>query len=171
MFTVNRDGNPTEPVTWNASCPVAVIEFLFSLQWTRDKRCYPKWLQSGRIGTSNVRDVPALAIQWFVSQGVVALANAYDRNAGRKALARWCGHLHVPYGESFQCHGDLFEVWAKNYEQEVAPSSFKGRRQSTDPRKATKALRRFANFLGRGRRVKAKLDKSDRFQSDARMLR
>ena len=163
MFNVMKSGNPREPLTWNSNCPVAVIEFLFSLQWTREKRRYPKWLGSGKLGQSNINDVAGLAVNWFVGQGVVTVANAYNRNAGRKSLARWCAHLRVPYEQSFQCHGDLFEVWAKNYESGVAPTTFKGRTQSLDPARATTALLRFADFVMGGRRVRATLTKSDRF--------
>ena len=163
MFTVDKDGNPCSAIDWNPLCPVAVLEFIFSMQWRTLKRCYPKFLKSGAFGKSNIKDIAALAIKWFVAQGIVSEANAYNRNAGRKSLARWCGHLRVPYRESFQLHGDLFEVWAKNYETEVAPTTFKGRVQTTDPWTATKALRRFANFIGCGRKVKARLSKSQRF--------
>ena len=171
FFTeIQKDGNARCEVKWCTVCPVAALEFLFTLQepeW-EPKRCYAKWLASGRMGRSNISDVAGLAVDWFVSQGVVTEENRYSRNAGRKSLARWCDHLNVPYNESFQVHGDLFEVWAKNYEQGVAKSGFKGRKQSTDPQVATKALRKFANLLGRGRRVKPKLALETRFQSDSR---
>ena len=41
-------------------------------------------------------------------------------------------------------------VWNKNYETEVQDSLVTIRRQSTDPKVATAALRIFAGFLGRG---------------------
>ena len=169
FFTeIRKNGNPRCEVKWCTVCPLAVLEFLFSIQEPpAAKRCYAKWLGSGRMGDSNIADVPAAAIQWFVSQGTVIESNKYDRNAGRKSLAVWCGHLQVPYPESFQCHGDLFETWAKNYETDVVQSSFNQRNQSRDPVIATKALRRFANFLGRGRKLKTKLDINARFQSDS----
>ena len=93
-------------------------------------------------------------------------AHLFDRNSGRKSLARWTRHLMIPYAHSFQIHGDLWEVWHKNYENEVPKSHYSIRTQSTDPVKATVALRKFANFLGRGRPVKPKLCTQERFQSD-----
>ena len=115
MFTVNKLGNPTSPITWCTTCPVAVLEFVFSMQWQREKRCYPKWLPSGRFGKSNTKDIAKQAIDWFIAQGVIEEDRRYDRNAGRKSLARWCSHLNLRYEDSFQIHGDLPEVWSKNY--------------------------------------------------------
>ena len=66
--------------------------------------------------------------------------------------------------ESFHVHGDLYGTWAKNYEFEVAkPHNFKQRTQSRDPAIATVALKRFANFLGRGKKQKVKLKKRTRY--------
>ena len=166
MFTVDKTGQPNSPLTWCSSCPVAVLEFLFSMQWQDKKRCYPKWLASGRFGGSNTKDVAKQAIDWFIAQGVITDDVRYDRNAGRKSLARWCSHLNLAYEDSFQCHGDLPEVWGKNYQIDMAPSEYKGRAQTSDPLRATKALRRFANLLGRGKKIKPKLGRSDRFASD-----
>ena len=163
---IRKDGNPRCAVKWCTVCPVAAVEFIFSLQADSTKRCYAKWLDSGRMGASNIGDVPAVAINWFVNQGAVTDANRYDRNAGRKSLGRWCGSLHVPYPESFQIHGDLPDTWA-SYQDDLPKSSFNHRRQSRDPKIATKGLRRFANYLGRGRKLKLTLEMNSRFQSDS----
>ena len=57
---------------------------------------------------------------------------------------------------------DLWEVWSKHYEGEMEKSDFTRRKQSTTPEVACMALRRLANFFGRGRKVKKVLKTSDR---------
>ena len=57
---------------------------------------------------------------------------------------------------------DLWEVWAKHYEGELEKSDFKVRTQTSNPDVACKALRRLANYFGRGKKVKRKLNTSDR---------
>ena len=168
---IKKDGNPRCEVKWCTVCPVAVVEFLFSLQESDTKYCYRKWLDSGRMGASNINDVRVVAVDWLVAQGAVDESCRYDLNAGRKCLARLCCHLKIPYPESFQIHGDLFETWAQSYEQEVLKSSFNKRSQSRDPLVATVALRKFANFFGRGKKLKRKLGRSERFQSDSNSKR
>ena len=63
-------------------------------------------------------------------------------------------------------HGDLWKVWHKNYEVEIARSDFSLRAQSTNPVVACKAMRKLANYFGRGRKVKRKLTMSERMQSE-----
>ena len=76
----------------------------------------------------------------------------------------WCEKLNIPYPESFHVHGDLYETWAKNYEFLVERSrEFKRRTQATDPTIAAVSLKKFANFLGRGKKVKVKLKKKNRY--------
>ena len=105
-----------------------------------------------------------MAIDWMVSQGACSEEHRYDTNSGRKSLARWCEAIRVPYPESFHVHGDLYEVWSQHYEQDVSRyANFKRRNQSTDPKVASYALKRFASFLGRGRKVKVKLSRRERF--------
>ena len=57
---------------------------------------------------------------------------------------------------------DLWEVWSKHYEGELEKSDFKTRTQSSNPDVACVALRRLANYFGRGRKVKKVLKTSDR---------
>ena len=57
---------------------------------------------------------------------------------------------------------DLWEVWSKHYEGELEKSDFKTRTQSSNPAVACVALRRLANYFGRGRKVKTVLKTSDR---------
>ena len=105
-----------------------------------------------------------MAIAWMVSQGACLEENQYDTNSGRKSLARWCEALNVPYPESFHIHGDLYEVWSQHYETDVSKyANFKRRNQSTDPKVATVALKKFANYLGRGKKVKVRLSKKNRY--------
>ena len=164
---VGKDGNPTVPIKWCTCCPLAALELIWQFQTKPEqgnKRCYGKWLPSGRYGTSNTGDVAEMAINWMVSQGACSEEDRYDTNSGRKSLARWCEALRIPYPESFHIHGDLFDVWAQHYEQDVSRyQSFKRREQSTNPKTATIALKKFANFLGRGKKVKVKLSQRKRY--------
>ena len=52
---------------------------------------------------------------------------------------------------------DLWEVWSKHYEGELEKSDFKTRTQSSNPDVACMALRRLANYFGRGKKVKKSL--------------
>ena len=168
--SIQRTGNPRGKVNFCTTCPLACLEVLFAKQPSSQKRRYPKWLDSGRFGEKNVNDVAAMAIQWFIDQGAISEAQRFCRNAGRKSLAVWTGHLNVPYEESFQIHGDLWNVWSKNYEKDVQKSGFRTRTQTTTPLIATKALRKLANYFGRGRKVKRKLCPSERMQSEVFLL-
>ena len=103
-----------------------------------------------------------LAIDWLEMQGACTEANRYDSNAGRKSLGKWTRHLDIPYQQSFQLHGDLWEVWHDSYEEAVPKSKYEVRKQSTEPDIACVALRKFANWLGRGVKVKPKLTREMR---------
>ena len=87
---IKADGNPRlkdgEKVPWCTTCPLACLEFIWTLQPTTRKRRYPKWLDSGRFGDSNVGDVASEAIQFFIDQGAIKSEQRFDRNAGRKSL-------------------------------------------------------------------------------------
>ena len=162
--TIGRDGNPTVEVRWNTACPIACWEFYTSMMDSRAVRCYPKWLGSGRFGKDNVDSVVDLAVFWFEVQGETSYdGKPFSTNAGRKALARWCQKLNISYAESFEIHGDLYDTWADNYEDYVPKDRHQEREQSKDPDRATRALCRFANWLGRGKRVKAQLSRHERF--------
>ena len=161
---IGKDGNPTVEIKWNSNCPVAGIQLYTSMLNPREQRMYPLWLGTGRYGKLNHNSVVNLAIDWFVAQGVCRQDNRFDTNAGRKALARWCRHLNVPYKESFEIHGDLFKTWSEHYEDSVpGDNSMDRREQSRNPDVATKALCRLANWLGRGKRVKPRLSRHERY--------
>ena len=164
---IDVEGNPKVAVEWHTTCPLAALEVLWQLQSGPTQggpRRYGKWLDSGRFGTSNVNDVVAFAIDWFVAQGVCPEDVRFDTNAGRKSLGRWTERLKVPYDDSVEIHGDLWEVWHDSYESSVPKSSYPTRTQSTNPDKACRALRKFANFCGFGKRLKPKLSRSERLQ-------
>lgn len=111
---MKKDGNPKKPPTWNTSCPLAAMEFLEHHQGTEEWRPYPKWsTRTGDYGKSNVGDVPLLANKWLNAQGQYAdnKGSQFDRNSGRKSLARWLEELNIPYEESVAIHGDLEDVW------------------------------------------------------------
>ena len=157
---IGEDGNPTVEVRWNTSCPLACLQFYNGMLEPDDQRCYPKWLASGRFGSSNIAEPVELALEWFEAQGF----RRYSSNAGRKSLGRWCRKLNISYQESFEIHGDLWKVWAESYEDELPGSDMTRRTQSRDPDVCTKALGRFANWLGRGKRVKPRLNRHERYQ-------
>ena len=160
---INRHGNPTVAIRWNTNCPIACIELLNSLCEPTQQRVYPKWLKSGRFGSSNVDNVVDLAIDWFIAQGVCPSDRRYDTHAGRKALARWCRKLNTPYRESFEIHGDLFETWSEHYEDDVPGDKIQRRNQSRNPDECTRALCRLANWFGKGKQVKPQLSRHERY--------
>ena len=92
---LRKDGNPRSRPTWNTCCPVAAMEFLHHHQGA-NFRCYPKWNKSGNYGETNHGDVPGLANRWLEIQGQSADGAEFDRNSGRKSLARWLAELGVP---------------------------------------------------------------------------
>ena len=60
--------------------------------------------------------------------------------------------LHVPYHEGFQVHGDGQDVW-RGYQPGLPESQYAVRTQTTNPRLATAALKRFQHYCGRGLRA------------------
>ena len=160
---INKRGNPTVQVRWNTACPIACLEFYTSLLDPKEYRCYPKWLDSGRFGKKSIGDPVERALWWFEAQGELPVEGRFSTNAGRYALARWCEKLNISYAESFEIHGDLYTTWASHYEDYVPKDEHKRRTQSSNPDTATKALGRFANWLGRGKRVKPRLSRLERF--------
>ena len=162
---LDKKGNPMIEIRWNTNCPLACIQLYTSMLQPTEQRMYPKWLpRTGRFGKANVDDVVKLAINWFVAQGACSQNKRYDTNAGRKSLARWCRRLNVPYPESFEIHGDLWETWSKHYEKDVpGNNNMERREQSRNPDDCTKALNRFANWLGKGKTVRPQLSRHERY--------
>lgn len=101
---IGQDGNPLDPtlVNWTTSCPLSALELLWRLQ--EHPQRYKKWLDSGRFGKMNHGDPVRKALEWFKTQGV---PGPFDRNSGRKCLARWTRHLQLEYPHIFQIMGDL----------------------------------------------------------------
>ena len=161
QMRLNVAGNPKSRPTWNTCCPLAAMQFLEHHQgpsW----RIYPKWIKTGTYGNINVGDVASFANQWLNVQGQHAddQGTIFDRNSGRKSLARWLEELGVPYRESLHIHGDLEGVWRHAYQGNLSQSHYRVREQSTDTDAATKGLRRFKKWLhgkGNGPSLKEKL--------------
>ena len=143
---VKKDGNPKSRPTWDTCCPVAAMEFLHHHQGA-NFRCYPRWNKRGHYGAWNHGDVANLANRWLEIQGQSCDGHDFDRNCGRKSLARWLAELGIPYKESIHVHGDLEEVWRDSYQDSLHKSHYRVREQSTDPDTATKALRSFARWI------------------------
>ena len=159
---IGVDGNPTvKNLKFSTVCPLAALELMWQMQWHDQKpRCYGKWLASGRYGKSNVDDVAAFAIDWLMAQG--ATTHRYDSNSGRMCLATMTRYLGIDHPESFQCHGDLPETWIV-YDEQLPKSSYAIRTQSRIPKVACACLRKIAQYLGAGKKVKPRLSKQERF--------
>ena len=104
------DGKQTRPVQFDPCCPLAAVEFVFQFQHMEDvpKRLYPRFLEKSsggpaRLGDRNIGSPSQAAVDFMVVQGLPK----FDTNSGRKALARWCKKLNVPYPLSVHIHGDL----------------------------------------------------------------
>ena len=161
---IDAAGNPTTRVTFYTCCPLAALEVMWQLQPHQlgiEKRCYAKWLDSGRYGKHNISDVAAFANEWMITQG--APAPGFDSNSGRKSLARLTEHLNIAYPHSFQQHGDLWEVFQQHYSEGIGRSDYPFRKQSRDPDTATQCMRFIAQFLGSGHKIRVKLDRQSRF--------
>ena len=162
--TIDIRGNPTVEVRWNTSCPIACFEFYTSMLNPMDIRSYPRWDERGFWAHDSIESPVEFALWWFEAQGEKPYdGGRFSSNAGRKALARWCHKLNVPYKESFEIHGDLFVTWKDHYEEYVPKGEIEKRGQSKNPDVTTKALGRFAHWLGRGKQVKPKLSRHERY--------
>lgn len=167
IYSMDKQGNPTEEPDFDTTCPVALLEIIFELQdyYDTPRRRYGKWITTGRFGKSNYGDPVDRAIDWLVSIGVCDAEHRYSSNSGRKSLGLWTAHLNIEYEVGFQLHGDLWEVWAKHYETTIPASrgDFDKRTQSTRPDVACEALRRLANWFGFGKKVKRRLSMHQRY--------
>ena len=141
---LDSSGNPLDDPNWNTACPVAAMELLQIMQGD-NFRIYCKWFDSkSGYGKENVGDVATFANKWLQDQGV---PDTFDRNSGRKSLGRWLELLGVPYKEHLHIHGDLETVWRSHYQGKLSKCGYRTREQSNDPDVATKALKRFAQWL------------------------
>ena len=142
-FNMDVQGNPVDDPNWNTVCPVAAMELMRYVQGD-DFKPYAKWFSSSQHYGQNAGDVATYGNTWMTTQGV---PGPFDRSSGRKSLARWLDHLHVPYSEHLHIHGDLQEVWRGHYQSKLLKSTYKSREQSLDPDTVTAALKRFARWL------------------------
>ena len=159
-YTLDKNGNPTKGVEWFSTCPVACLEFMWSYD-NANGRSYAKVLDGGKFGGRNEGDIPKLAIDWMVAQGVCPEDDRYSHNSGRKTLGRLCSKYQIEYKDSFQIHQDLHKTW-KIYQPDVPPSNFKERNQSVCADTCCVALRTLAMNWGLGPKKKPPLSKTQR---------
>ena len=143
-LVINRKGNPYEAPTWTTTCPLAAMEFLRRFQQTDKWAPYPQWYEKKGGYGRNIGDVPSAANNFLNLQGV---PEEFDRNSGRKSLARWLTKLEVGYDDSLHIHGDLEEVWRGRYQDNLHKSFYRCREQSKEADEATKGLRVFARWV------------------------
>ena len=152
-YGLDANGNPRTPITFTTECPLNCREIKMRCSPDRAKwRLFTKWTKTTRAYVSNHGNPANLAREWLKVQGCGPPDELgdYCHNAGRIAFAGICDELHTPYHESFQITGDLWDVW-KGYQPSLLASNFAEREQSTVPRIACAALRRFRQSMGRGK--------------------
>ena len=122
------DGTHSRPITWDPSCPLAAVEYIFQHQLEEDepKRCYPAYIAKStageaRLGVKSIAKPSQAAVDFMEAQGLPR----FDTNSGRKGLARWCKHLNVPYELSVHIHGDLECVWRHSYQDRLDVSHYR----------------------------------------------
>ena len=151
-FVIGPDGNPKpgKAVAFHQRCPMACYQFYNLWMLPDECRSYPKWLDSGRFGTSNINDVVDYAIKWGLANGVGDPDEPFDSNSGRKCLSRWLSELSVIYEEGMELHGDHPDTWTSRYQKDCIQVNprFNRRDQSTDPEVALRALRKLVTWLG-----------------------
>ena len=149
QMRVNKEGYPLKAPTWCTECPINAMIFVKHHQRTQEWRVYPKWTAKGVYGKQNYGDVQGLANDWLRVQGQEAdeEGRGFDKNCGRKALARWLEHLQIPYRESVNIHGDLEDVWRHAYQGHLNKSNYRVREQARDPDVASTSLRLLAKWL------------------------
>ena len=143
-LVVNSKGNPFDKPNWITTCPVAAMEFLQLLQQTEEWAPYPQWYEKKGAYGRNIGDVARAALEFLNMQGI---ADPFDRNSGRKCLARWLEKLEVGYDVSLHIHGDLEVVWAGRYQDNMHKTFYRCRDQSKDADEATNALRTFSRWI------------------------
>ena len=166
-YSLDKHGNPQDCMhnhrDWCTECPLNCMELILRGQYKHeDKRIYRKWNAkgSGSYGKGSQGELIKFMFEWFKIQG---LNPNWDSNAGRKSLGRWLEMLNVPHDESIEIHGDLLDVWSKHYQAGLPKrGDSKTREQSKNPEDATRALRKFATFCGRGQPAPVRLDMTQR---------
>ncbi len=154
-FSFDADGNPTvDMANLCTTCPVFTGELFQRMQRTRKFHCYRKWANlrgSPSLGKQNVGDLPACALAWVKAQKVLPEEETFNRNSGRKCLARWLDALNVDYEEGFPLHADLPCVWRGRYQLGLGgDGGYQNREQPIDPAVCTSALRKLRKRVGRG---------------------
>ena len=158
--TLDKNGNPTRGIDWFCTCPLACLEFMWSYD-DANGRSYSK-ASGSNFMKQNEKDIPKLAVDWMVAQGICSEEDRFSHNSGRKSLGRWCSKYQIEYKDSFQIHQDLRQTW-KRYQPDVPPSKFNDRNQSKCADTCCVALRTLAMNWNLGPKKKPALSKSDRF--------
>lgn len=146
--------------TWCTTCPLSCYQVVKYSLGDSDPRIYPSLTSDGFVqyrGKEYISMGPEKMFpflnRWLAIQGGNPGGVRYDSNMGRKALGKLCDLLKIKYSESFQIHGDLYVNW-RYYQDAPIQDNHRGRTQSNHFETATKALRKIARFLGRGRTVR-----------------
>ena len=132
--------------------------------WSYDDangRSYSK-ASGKKFGKQNEKDIPKLAVDWMVAQGICSEEDRFSHNSGRKSLGRWCSKYQIEYKDSFQIHQDLRQTW-KRYQPDVPASKFDDRDQCKCADTCCVALRTLAMNWNLGPKKKPALSKSERF--------
>ena len=158
---IDQNGNPTVPVTYCTTCPIAALELKWQYPEARGRR-YAK-VRNGRFVNQNDWDIMKVANDWMFAQRVIT--RRLSHNSGRKTLARLLTRVNATYPEGFENHGDLENNWRASYQPDlpINPVKFTRRKQSTDPDVCCVAPRKIARYFGRGPMKMPPLDTTQQF--------
>ena len=148
---LDKEGNPKVDFKWHSTCPLATFEFQQQFEDAIGRR-YAKLNQAGNAFTVvNEADPPAVAIDWFVTQGVCDPQARFSHNSGRKCLANLLSKCVIPYPQGFEIHADRHSVWQRDYQPDcLSVAGFDRRTQHTNPTVCCIALQKIANKFGLG---------------------
>jgi len=150
LTAFNKDGTLKKRTNFCTECPLNCLKLKEFRAGDESFQLFSKFTKTNRNWGGNHGPVVQLAIKWLDFQG--ASTNIpYDTHAGRKCLAGLLTKTNAPYPEGHEIHGDHVDVWIPDYQPSCPWSDFARRTQSTDPRVATTALRRFAYYFGRSK--------------------
>ena len=142
-------------VTWCTVCPLNCFQVVNGSLHEEDARIYPRWCAvEKRYSLHNIGKPKMIDFcrRWIDAQGANPDGLVFDSNSGRKALGKWCSQLNIPYHESMQIHGDLWDIWKKYYQPDLRKDpGFTERKQSEEVDECCRALWKLARFFGRGR--------------------
>ena len=151
-YNIGEDGNPLNGRPgFDDRCIIAGFEFTNLFIEDPEKfRRYPNLnRKGGNVAARNVGEPVTWALEWLQLNGA---NKPFGTNSGRKALAHWLSLLNVVYEEGFEIHADAYGTWESSYQQGCIRHSpdFKRRTQTDKADVATRALRRFSQWIGLG---------------------